>query len=181
MSTTIASATHFADETLSGTLILYDETKKNVAQLYKKMTTGKTKQSMRKITAVIYILMHVIENQQKFCHNFHQSRSYIIKKVPTNDKYILCKLKTKTTQVLHRTPLQKYNREKLLTRLKESLSTLSICIHLPCKQISEVQLSIIPSYTLILTLLISMKVILKNETLLLSVHTSDKKQHIVQS
>ena len=113
----ILATTDFAEELLRGTKILYDKTKKNVMQSYinyKKYYDKKPKASPLKDKDYCFILQPKADHQRSkipFC-NFRWIGPYLVENVLPNNNYIVRKLNTNKTQILHRIRLRKYNPEK---------------------------------------------------------------------
>ena len=112
----IAPTTVFAEELLHRTKILYDKTKKNVRQSYikyKKYYDKKTKPSSLKEKEYCFILQPKADQCSKIpFRNFRWIGPYLVEKVLPNNNYIVRKLNTNKTQILHRIRLTKYNPEK---------------------------------------------------------------------
>ena len=113
----IAPTTDFAEELLRRTKILYDKTKKNVMQSYikyKRYCDKKAKASPLKEKDSCFILQPKADHQGSKLpfRDFRWIGPYIVQKVRPNNIYIVRKLDTNKTQILHRICLQKYNPEK---------------------------------------------------------------------
>ena len=113
----IAPTTDFAEELLRRTKILYDKTKKNVMQSYikyKKYYDKKAKASPLKEKDYCFILQPKADHQGSKIpfRDFRWIGPYLVEKVLPNNNYIVRKLNTNKTQVLHRILLRKYNPEK---------------------------------------------------------------------
>ena len=114
----IAPTTDFAEELLRRTKILYDKTKKNVMQSYikyKKYYDKKAKASPLKEKDYCFILQPKADHQRSKIP-FRDVRwigPYLVQKVLPNNNYIVRKLNTNKTQILHRIRLRKYNPENL--------------------------------------------------------------------
>ena len=113
----ITPTTNFAKELLRRTKILYDKTKKNVTQSfikYKKYYDKKAKASPLKEKDYCFILQPKADHQGSKIpfRDFRWIGPYIVEKVLPNNKYIVRKLNTNKTQMLHRIRLRKYNPEK---------------------------------------------------------------------
>ena len=113
----IAPSTDFAEKLLRRTKILYDKTTKNVMQSYikyKKYYHKKAKASPSKQKDYCFILQPKADYQGSKIpfRNFHWIGPYLVEKVPPNNIYIVLKLNTNKTRILHRIRLRKYNPEK---------------------------------------------------------------------
>ena len=113
----IAPTTDFAEELLRRTKILYDKTKKNVMQSYikyKKYYDKKAKASPLKEKDYCFILQPKADHQGSKIpfRDFRWIGPYLVEKVLPNNNYIVRKLNTNKTQILHRIRLRKYNPEK---------------------------------------------------------------------
>ena len=113
----IAPTTSFAEELLRRTTILYDKTKKNVMQSfikYKKYYDKKAKASPLKEKVYCFILQPKADHQGSKIpfRDFRWIGPYLVEKVLPNNNYIVRKLNTNKTQILHRIRLRKYNPEK---------------------------------------------------------------------
>ena len=114
----IKPTTDFAEELLRRTKILYDKTKKNFMQSYikyKKYYDKKAKASPLKEKDYCFILQPKADHQVSKIpfRDFRWIGPYIVEKVLPNNNYIVRKLNTKITQILHRIRLRKSNPEKL--------------------------------------------------------------------
>ena len=113
----IAPTTDFAEELLRRTKILYDKTKKNVMQSYikyKKYYDKKAKASPLKEKDYCFLLQPKADHQGSKIsfRDFRWIGTYLVEKVLPNNNYIVRKLDTNKTQILHRIRLRKYNPEK---------------------------------------------------------------------
>ena len=113
----IAPTTDFAEELLRTTKIPYDKTKKNVLQIYikdKKYYDKKAKASPSKEKDYCFIFQPKADHQGSKItfRNFRWIGPYLVEKVLPNNNYIVGKLNTKKTQILHRIRLRKYNPAK---------------------------------------------------------------------
>ena len=113
----ITPTTDFAEELLRRTKILYDKTKKNVMQSYikyKRYYDKKAKASPLKEKDYCFILQPKADHQGSKIpfRDFRWIGPYIVEKVLPNNNYIVRKLNTNKTQILHRIRLRKYNPEK---------------------------------------------------------------------
>ena len=114
---TIAPTTDFAEELLRRTKILYDKTKKNVMQSYinyKRYYDKKAKASPLKEKNYCFILQPKADHQGSKIpfRDFRWIGPHLKQKVLPNNNYIVRKLNTNKTQILHRIRLRKYNPEK---------------------------------------------------------------------
>ena len=111
---------NFEEKILRRTKILYDKTKKNVMQSYikyKKYYDKKTKASPLKEKDYCFIIQPKADHQGTKIpfRDFRWIGPYlVVKKVLPNNIYIVRKLNTNKTQILHRIRLRKYNPEKPL-------------------------------------------------------------------
>ena len=113
----IAPTTDFAEELLRRAKILYDKTKENVMQSYikyKRSYDKKAKASPLKEKDYCFILQPKADHQGSKIpfRDFQWIGPYIVEKVLPNNNYIVRKLNTNQTQILHRIRLRKYNPEK---------------------------------------------------------------------
>ena len=113
----IALTTDFAEKLLRRTKVLYDTTKKNVMQSYikyKRYYDKKAKASPLKEKDYCFILQPKADHQGSKIpfRDFRWIGPYIKEKELPNNNYIVPKLNTNTTQILHRICLRKYNPEK---------------------------------------------------------------------
>ena len=112
-----APTTDFAEKLLRRTKILFDKTKKQVMQSYikyKKYYDKKAKPSPLKEKEYCFIFQPKADHQGSkipFC-DFRWIGPYLVEKVLPNNNYIVRKLNTNKTQILHRNRLRKYNPEK---------------------------------------------------------------------
>ena len=112
-----APTTDFAEELLCRTKILYDKTKKNIMQSYikyKKYYDKKAKTSPLKEKDYFFILQPKADHQGSKIpfRDFRWIGPYLVEEVLPNNIYIVRKLNTNKTQILHRIRLRKYNPEK---------------------------------------------------------------------
>ena len=120
--------TEFAEELQQRTQILIDKTKQNIMQSYlkyKEYHDRKAKAAPLKEQDFCFILQPKADNQRSKIpfRNYRWIGPYRIEKVLPNDNYIVRRLNTNKTQILHRirlkkfvpnTPLEdKYSKEKL--------------------------------------------------------------------
>ena len=113
----ITPTTDFAEELLRRTKILYDKTKKNVMQSYikyKRYYDKKAKASPLKEKDHCFILQPKADHQGSKIpfRDFRWIGPYLVEKLLPNNNYIVRKLNTNKTQILHRIRLRKYNPEK---------------------------------------------------------------------
>ena len=113
----IAPTTDFAEEMLRRTKILYDKTKENFLQSnikYKRYNEKKAKASPLNETDYCFILQPKADHQWSKLpfRDFRWIGPYLVEKVLPNNNYIVRKLNTNRTQILHRIRLRKYNPEK---------------------------------------------------------------------
>ena len=113
----IAPTTNFAEELLRRTKILYDETKKNVLQSYikyKRYYDKNASASPLKEKDYCFILQSKADHQGSKIsfRDFRWIGPYLVEKVLPNNNYIVPKLNTNKTQILHRIRLRKFNPEQ---------------------------------------------------------------------
>ena len=113
----IAPTTDFAEELLRRTQILYEKTKENVMQSYikhKRYYDKKAKASPLKEKGYCFILQPKVGHQGSKIpfRDFRWIGPYLAEKVLPNNNYIVRKLNTNKTQILHRIRLRKYNPKK---------------------------------------------------------------------
>ena len=113
----ITPTTDFVEELLRRTKILYHKTKKNVMQSYikyKKYYDKKAKASPLKQKDYCFILQPKADHQGTKIpsRDFRLIGPYLVEKVLPNNNYIVRKINTNKTQILHRIRLRKYNPEK---------------------------------------------------------------------
>ena len=113
----IAPTTDFAEKLPRRTKILYDKTKKNVMQSYikyKRYYDKKAKASPLKEKDYCSILQPKADHQGSKTpfRDFRWIGPYLVEKVLPNNNYIVRKLNTNKTQILHRIRLRRYNPEK---------------------------------------------------------------------
>ena len=108
----IAPTTDFAEELLRRTKILYDKTKKNVMQSYIKYKRYYDKKAKER--DYCFILQPKADHQGSKIpfRDFRWIGPYKVEKVLPNNNYIVRKINTNKTQILHRIRLRKYNPEK---------------------------------------------------------------------
>ena len=108
----IAPTTDVAEELLRRTKILYDKAKKNVVQSYikhKRYYDKKAKASCLKEKDYCFILPPKTDHQGPKIpfRDFCWIGPYLVEKVLPNNTYIVRKLNTNKTQIIHRNRLQK--------------------------------------------------------------------------
>ena len=112
----VEPTTDFAEELLRRTKILYDKTKKNVMQSYIKYKRyyDKRKASPLKEKDYCFILQPKADHQGSKIpfRDFRWIGPHLVEKVLPNNNYIVRKLKTNKTQILHRIRLRKNHPEK---------------------------------------------------------------------
>ena len=113
----ITPTTDFAEELLCRTKILNEKTKKNVMQSYikyKKYYDKKAKASPLKEKDYCFKFQPKVDHQGSKIpfRGFRWIGPYLVEKVLPNNNYIVRKLNTKKTQILHRIRLRKHNPEK---------------------------------------------------------------------
>ena len=114
----IALSTEFAGELFRRTKLQYDTTKKNVKQSYikyKRYYDKKAKASPLKEKDYCFILQPKADHQGSKIpfRDFRWIGPYLVEKILPNNNYIVPKLNTNKTQILHRLRLPKSNPEKL--------------------------------------------------------------------
>ena len=112
----IAPTTDFAEELLRRTKILYDKTKKNVMQSYikyKRYYDKKAKASLLKEKDYCFILQPKADHQGSKIpfRDFRWIGRYLVEKLLPDNNYIVRKLETNKTQILHRIRLRNNNPE----------------------------------------------------------------------
>ena len=113
-----APTTDFAEELLRRAKILYDKTKKNVMQQsyikYRRYYDKKAKSSPLKEKDYCFILQPKADLQGSKIPflDFRWIGRYLLEKILPNSNYIVRKLDTNKTQILHRIRLREYNPEK---------------------------------------------------------------------
>ena len=110
---TILPTTDFAEEFQRRTQILLDNTKKNIMQSYlkyKEYYDRKAKASPLKQNDYCFILQPIADHQGSKIpyREFRWLGPYIIEQVLPNENYIVRKLNSNKTQILHRIRLRKY-------------------------------------------------------------------------
>ena len=110
---TILPTTDFAEEFQRRTQILLDNTKKNIMQSYlkyKEYYDRKAKASPLKQNDYCFILQPIADHQGSKIpfREFRWIGPYIIEQVLPNENYIVRKLNSNKTQILHRIRLRKY-------------------------------------------------------------------------
>ena len=119
----VLPATDFADEFQRRTQILLDYTKKNIMQSYlkyKEYNDRKAKAAPLKQNDYCFILQPIADHQGSKIR-FRQYRwtgPYIVEKVLPNENYIVRKLNSNKTQILHRIRMRKYEPNSVLQDLR---------------------------------------------------------------
>ena len=114
----VAPTADFAEELHRRTKILYDKTQKNVMQSYikyKSYDNKNARSSSLKEKNYCFILEPKADHQRSKIpfRDFRRIGTYLVEKVLPNNNYIVRKLNTNKTQILHRIHLRKCNAEKL--------------------------------------------------------------------
>ena len=109
----VLPTTDFADEFRRRTQILIDSTKKNIMQSYlkyKEYYDRKAKAAPLKLNDYCFILQPIADHQGSKIpfREYRWTGPYIVEKVLPNDNYIVRKLNSNKTQILHRIRLRKY-------------------------------------------------------------------------
>ena len=109
----VLPTTDFADEFQRCTRILLDSTKKNIMQTYlkyKEYYDRKAKAAPLKQNDYCFILQPIADHQGSKLpfREYRWTGPYIVEKVLPNENYILRKLNSNKTQILHRIRLRKY-------------------------------------------------------------------------
>ena len=105
--------TEFAEEVQQRTQILIDQTKKNIMQSYLKYKVyydRKAKAAPLKEKDYCFVLQPKADNQASKIR-FREYRwigPFVVQTVLSNDNYIVRRLNTKKTQILHRIRLKKF-------------------------------------------------------------------------
>ena len=111
--------TDFADELQRRTQILLDSTKKNIMQYYLKYKENydrKAKAAPLRENVYCFILQPIADHQGTKIpfHEYRWTGPYIVEKALPNEIYIVRKLNSNKTQILHRIRLRKYEPNKVL-------------------------------------------------------------------
>ena len=109
----VLPTTDFADEFQRRTHILLDNTKKNIMQSYlkyKEYYDRKAKAAPLKQNDYCFILQPIADHQGSKIpfQEYRWTGPYIVEKVLPNENYIVRKLNSNKTQILHRIRLRKY-------------------------------------------------------------------------
>ena len=109
----VLPTTDFAEEFQRRSQVLIDSTKKNIMQSYlkyKEYYDRKAKAAPLKLNDYCFILQPIADHQGSKIpfREFRWIGPYIIEKVLPNDNYIVRKLNSNKTQILHRIRLRKY-------------------------------------------------------------------------
>ena len=109
----VLPTTDFADEFQRRTQVLMDSTKKNIMQSYlkyKEYYDRKAKAAPLKLNDYCFILQPIADHQGSKIpfREYRWTGPYIVEKVLPNDNYIVRKLNSNKTQILHRIRLRKY-------------------------------------------------------------------------
>ena len=109
----VLPSTDFADEFQRRTQVLMDSTKKNIMQSYlkyKEYYDRKAKAAPLKQNDYCFILQPIADHQGSKIpfREYRWTGPYIVEKVLPNDNYIVRKLNSNKTQILHRIRLRKY-------------------------------------------------------------------------
>ena len=109
----VLPTTDFADEFQRRTQVLMDSTKKNIMQSYlkyKEYYDRKAKAAPLKLNDYCFILQPIADHQGSKTpfRDYRWTGPYIVEKVLPNDNYIVRKLNSNKTQILHRIRLRKY-------------------------------------------------------------------------
>ena len=115
----VLPTTDFADEFQRRTQILLDSTKKNIMQSYlkyKEYYDRKAKAASLKQNDYCFILQPIADHQGSKIpfREYRWTGPYIVEKVLPNENYIVRKLNSNKTQILHRIRLRKYEPNTVL-------------------------------------------------------------------
>ena len=115
----VLPTTDFADEFQRRTQILIDLTKKNIMQSYlkyKEYYDRKAKAAPLKQNEYCFILQPIADHQGSKIpfREYRWTGPYIVEKVLPNENYIVRKLNSNKTQILHRIRLRKYETNTVL-------------------------------------------------------------------
>ena len=119
----VLPTTDFADEFQRRTQILLDSTKKNIMQSYlkyKEYYDRKAKAALLKQNDYCFILQPIADHQGSKIpfREYRWTGPYIVEKVLPNENYIVRKLYSNETQLLHRIRLRKYEPNTVLQDIK---------------------------------------------------------------
>ena len=117
--TKVLPTTDFADEFQRRTQILLDSTKKNIMQSYlkyKEYYDRKAKAAPLKQNDYCFILQPIADHQGSKIpfREYRWVGPYVVEKVLPNENYIVRKLNSNKTQILHRIRLRKYEPNTVL-------------------------------------------------------------------
>ena len=115
----VLPTTDFADEFQRRTQILLDSTKKNIMQSYlkyKEYYDRKAKAAPLKQNDYCFILQPIADHQGSKIpfREYRWTGPYVVEKVLPNENYIVRKLNSNKTQILHRIRLRKYEPNTVL-------------------------------------------------------------------
>ena len=119
----VLPTTDFADEFQRRTQILLDNTKKNIMQSYlkyKEYYDRKAKAAPLKQNDYCFILQPIADHQGSKIpfREYRWTGPYIVEKVLPNESYIVRKLNSNKTQILHRIRLRKYEPNTVLQDIR---------------------------------------------------------------
>ena len=119
----VLPTTDFADEFQRRTQILLDNTKKNIMQSYlkyKEYYDRKAKAAPLKQNDYCFILQPIADHQVSKIpfREYRWTGPYIVEKVLPNENYIVRKLNSNKTQILHRIRLRKYEPNTVLQDIR---------------------------------------------------------------
>ena len=119
----VLPTTDFADEFQRRTEILLDNTKKNIMQSYlkyKEYYDRKAKTAPLKQNDYCFILRPIADHQGSKIpfREYRWTGPYIVEKVLPNENYIVRKLNSNKTQILHRIRLRKYEPNTVLQDIR---------------------------------------------------------------
>ena len=119
----VLPTTDFADEFQRRTRILLDSTKKNIMQSYlkyKEYYDQKDKAAPLKQNDYCFILQPIADHQGSKIpfREYRWTGPYIVEKVLPNENYIVRKLNSNKTQILHRIRLRKYEANTALQDIR---------------------------------------------------------------
>ena len=119
----VLPTTDFADEFQRRTQVLLDNTKKNIMQSYlkyKEFYDRKAKAAPLKQNDYCFILQPIADHQGSKIpfREYRWTGPYIVEKVLPNENYIVRKLNSNKTQILHRIRLGKYEPNTVLQDIR---------------------------------------------------------------
>ena len=119
----VLPTTDFADEFQRRTQIILDNTKKNIMQSYlkyKEYYDRKAKAALLKQNDYCFILQPIADHQGSKIPfwEYRWTGPYIVEKVLPNENYIVRKLNSNKTQILHRIRLRKYEPNTVLQDIR---------------------------------------------------------------